>query len=135
MPGLVLGHYLHPGAGRWLLGIVVGLIWGNGFEYCYHRWLLHRPQTSFGRGHIEHHRTVGTAAEPEHVTFGDSPLRVTALFWSNGLPLLLLEHWLKLALAPGIMMGWAIYMIAVEEIHWRVHLGGWLPPGLALARI
>jgi len=32
------------------------------------------------------------------------------------------------------MTGWSLYLIAVEEIHWRIHLGGWLPPGLHAAR-
>jgi hypothetical protein len=81
-----------------------------------------------------HHSSLGRPEEPEHVTFGDSPLRVTALFWSNGLPLLALDHAFRMGISPGIMFGWTIYLIAVEEIHWRVHLGGWLPPGLRAAR-
>jgi hypothetical protein len=59
---------------------------------------------------------------------------VIALFWSDGLPLLLFDHTFRLGISPGIMFGWTIYLIAVEEIHWRVHLGGWLPPGLRAAR-
>ncbi len=134
LPALIFAHYLPIGPGKWLIGILIGLLWGNAFEYAYHRWLLHWPESSFGRGHLMHHSTLGTPQEAEHVTFGDSPLRVTALFWTNGIPLVLLDHWLALGMAPGIMVGWTLYLIAVEEIHWRVHLGGWLPPGLSAAR-
>jgi hypothetical protein len=27
-----------------------------------------------------------------------------------------------------------VYLIVAEEIHWRIHLNGWLPPGLRFAR-
>jgi hypothetical protein len=30
--------------------------------------------------------------------------------------------------------GFTIYFIAYEEIHWRFHLGGWLPGWLRAAR-
>src|SRR5207247_279909 len=26
---------------RWTVGVLVGLVWANAFEYAYHRWLLH----------------------------------------------------------------------------------------------
>jgi len=133
-PGLILGVCFSIGWQRWLIGLAIGLLWGNAFEYAYHRWLLHWPQSSFGKGHLLHHRTLGSPEEPEHVTFGDSPLRVTALFWSNGIPLVIVDRWLGLGVSPGIMTAWTFYLIAVEEIHWRIHLGGWLPPGLNAAR-
>jgi sterol desaturase/sphingolipid hydroxylase (fatty acid hydroxylase superfamily) len=119
---------------RWLIGLAIGLVWGNAFEYAYHRWLLHWPRSSFGKGHMVHHGTVGSPAEPEHVTFGGSPLKVMALFGSNGIPLLILDRWLGFGVSPGIMTGWTIYLIAVEEIHWRIHLRGWLPASLNAAR-
>lgn len=134
VPALVLAHYMPTAPLKWLMGIGVGLLWGNAFEYAYHRWLLHWPRSSFGRGHLLHHSTLGRPEEPEHVTFGDSPLRVTALFCFNGIPLMLLERWLRLGISPGVLVGWATYLILVEEIHWRIHLGGWLPPGLCAAR-
>jgi len=28
-----------------VIGLIIGLIWGDGFEYVYHRWLLHRPRS------------------------------------------------------------------------------------------
>jgi hypothetical protein len=36
--------------------------------------------------------------------------------------------------APGILLGWTVYLIAAEEIHWRIHMEGWLAPGLRFAR-
>ena len=126
--GLILGVCFSTGWQRWLIGLAIGLLWGKALEYAYHRWLLHWPQNSFGKGHMLHHGTLGSPEEPEHVTFGSSPLRVTALFWSNGIPLLMLDRWLELGVSPCVMTGWSLYLIAVEEIHWRIHLGdGCLP--------
>jgi hypothetical protein len=66
---------------HWLLSVAIGLLWGNGFEYAYHRWLLHRPRCQFAKGHLEHHMHVSTPDEAEHVSLGRvaspyrSPLR------------------------------------------------------------
>jgi hypothetical protein len=109
-------------------------LWGNGFEYAYHRWLLHRAGGALGRGHLEHHASVGTAEEPEHVSLGKSPLHIALLFACNGVAATLLDLVLGLGLTPGIFVGWSVYLIAAEEIHWRIHLNGWLPPGLRFAR-
>jgi len=27
-----------------------------------------------------------------------------------------------------------VYLIFTEEIHWQIHMNGWLPPGLRFAR-
>jgi hypothetical protein len=134
LPGVILSFYFHPTWEGWLFGVVIGLIWGNGFEYAYHRWLLHWPQSSFGKGHLQHHMNVGTPEEPEHVTLGRSPLHILPLFLSNGLLVMTLDRFLQLKFTSGIMCGWTVYLIAAEEIHWRIHLHGWLPPGLRFAR-
>lgn len=34
----------------------------------------------------------------------------------------------------GVRIGWSVYLIATEEIHWRIHMNGWLPLGLRFAR-
>jgi hypothetical protein len=130
LPGMVLTHYMHPGLERWVLGGTIGLLWGNAFEYAYHRWLLHRPRSSFGRGHLEHHMNVGTPEEPEHVSLGRSPFQIALLFAINGIVVIALDVFLSHRLAPGIFVGWTLYLIAAEEIHWRIHMDGWLPPGL-----
>ena len=73
LPGVILTFYVPVSWERWLLGLTIGLVWANAFEYAYHRWLLHRPRSSLGRGHLEHHANVGTPEEPEHVSLGKSP--------------------------------------------------------------
>ena len=77
---------------------------------------------------------VGTPEEAEHVTLGRSPLHIIPLFLSNGLLVFALDRWLGLGIMSGIMAGWSIYLVAAEEIHWRIHMDGWLPPGLQYAR-
>ncbi|MGI9104184.1 MAG: sterol desaturase family protein [Terriglobales bacterium] len=116
------------------LGFVLGLLWANAFEYSYHRWLLHWPQSSFGKNHLLHHSSVGAANEAAHLTFGDSPLWVAALFAVHLLPVAFLDLRWHAQIGAGLYIGFGVYFMAVEEIHWRVHLGEWLPPGLIAAR-
>jgi hypothetical protein len=118
-----------------LIGLIIGLIWGNAFEYVYHRWLLHQPGSSHATGHREHHAQIGTPEQAEHVALITSPLNIILLFVINGVPAFLLTYltgrWEILA---GVFLGWAVYLIMTEEIHWRIHMNGWLPPGLRFAR-
>ena len=100
LPALLLAHYHPPTWERWLIGLIVGVIWGNGFEYSYHRWLLHRPRSSFSTGHREHHAQVGTPEEAEHVNLGRSPIDIVLMFTFNGIPMVLLDSLLHLGLAP-----------------------------------
>lgn len=130
IPAILLFHYFPTDWQRWGFGFVVGLVWGNAFEYAYHRWLLHGPRSDFGEGHLEHHANVGEPEEPEHVALGKSPPHVALLFAINGIPAVLLDTALGLHIVSGIFAGWAIYLITAEEIHWRIHMHGWLPPGL-----
>ncbi len=134
LPGVILTFYLPVSWERWLLGLIIGLVWANGFEYAYHRWLLHRPRSSLGRGHLEHHVNVGTPDEPEHVSLGKSPLHIAILFASNGIIVAFIDFLLGLGVSPGIFVGWTAYLITAEEIHWRIHMSGWLPPGVRFAR-
>ena len=134
LPGALLALRFHPSWERWLVGVAIGLLWGNGFEYAYHRWLLHRPRSSFGRGHLDHHMNVGTPAEAEHVSLGRTPWHIALLFLSNGVLVLAADLLLGLRITPGIFFGWTAYLIAAEEIHWRIHMNGWLPPGLRFSR-
>lgn len=134
LPALLLAAYAPPSPRQWLIGLVIGLVWANAFEYLYHRYLLHHTRGRLGKGHILHHITSGKENEVEHLTFGESPLYVMLLFSTNGSPVALAELLWGFALAPGILLGFTAYFIAVEEIHWRIHLNGWLPPGLRAAR-
>jgi hypothetical protein len=68
------------------------------------------------------------------VTLGRSPFHIALLFASNGVFVIVLDLLLGLGLMPGIFLGWTVYLIAAEEIHWRIHMEGWLPPGLGFAR-
>lgn len=134
LPALLLALYNPPDSNQWRLGLGVGLVWANAFEYFYHRYLLHHSRGTLGKGHILHHITSGKENEVEHLTFGESPLYVMLLFGTNGSPVALADLLARFSLAPGILLGFTAYFIAVEEIHWRIHLGGWLPPGLRAAR-
>lgn len=134
LPAWLLARYHPPGLERWLIGLLVGIVWGNGFEYAYHRWLLHRPRSTFSKGHREHHAQIGTPEEAEHVTLGRSPLDIVLMFASNGTVAILADLLLHLRVAPGIFVAWTFYLITAEEIHWRIHMGGWLPSGLLFAR-
>ncbi len=134
VPGVLLTIYCPTNWERWFVGLIIGLLWGNAFEYSYHRWLLHRPASTFSKGHREHHAHTGTPEEAEHVTLGSSPLNLAVLFAINGMVAVPIDFGLRLWLTPGIFIGWSVYLIAAEEIHWRIHMNGWLPPGLRFAR-
>lgn len=118
----------------WLAGFFLGLVWANGFEYLYHRYLLHLPTSSFGRRHLEHHSTVGTPEEPAHINLGGSPIWVVWLFAVNGIPVALADLRFGWGAAPAALLAFALYFIVVEEMHWRIHRRQWLPPGLRAAR-
>ena len=133
VPAVLLALYAPPSPRQWIIGLGIGLVWANAFEYFYHRYLLHHTRGALGKGHILHHITSGKENEVEHLTFGESPLYVAFLFGSNGSPVALADLIWRFPLAPGILLGFTAYFIAVEEIHWRIHLGGWLPPLLRAA--
>ena len=134
LPALAFGIFFPSGPWRWLAGFVVGFVWARLFEYAYHRFLLHLPGTFFARRHLEHHASVGTPTEAEHVNLGSSPIWVAALFAINGLPVVIADLLFRFGIAPGIFVGFSVYFITVEEIHWRIHIGEWLPPVLGASR-
>lgn len=101
LPGVLVGVYLQPKISRLLLGLAIGLLWTNGFEYVYHRYLLHWPASTLGKGHLMHHATVGRPEEPEHVTFGSSPLWVAFLFLCNSLPVIVIGVIWRIGITPG----------------------------------
>jgi len=133
LPAFILAVHMPPSWQRGLVGLVIGLLWANGFEYAYHRWLLHWPRSSFGKGHLLHHSTVGSPEEPQHVTLGSHPLAVIAMFVINGVPLVVFDLLLRTGLSPGIFIGWTVYFIVLEEVHWHVHLDRSLPGILKFA--
>jgi len=134
LPAITLGIVEPSSVRNWMVGFIAGLLWANGFEYAYHRFILHLPKTFFAQRHLEHHASVGTPTEAEHVNFGSSPFWVAVIFAINGVPVVAVAVLLGLRMTPGILLAFAVYFIVVEEIHWRIHLGEWLPPGLRRAR-
>ena len=115
-------------------GFLTGILYANAFEYVLHRFFLHWGQGFLVERHGLHHETAGAPKEPRYVNFATSPLVVVLVFVLNALPIFALELFLHIALAVGIFAGFTLYFIAYEEIHWRFHLGGWLPGWLCLAR-
>ncbi len=134
MPAAILAAWFPNEPARWLAGFFAGLLWANGFEYAYHRFVLHLPRSFLSRGHMRHHISTGTPVEAEHVNLGGSPLWVALLFVANGVPISIFDLALGLGVAPGMFVAFAVYLVAVEEIHWRFHLDEWLPLGLRSAR-
>ena len=135
LPAMVLGLYSSFTWERWFFGVLLGLIWANGFEYAYHRWLLHHPGNPLGIGHREHHAQIGTPESPEHIALASSPLTVFLLFAVNSIPAVLICLMTGLwAVLSGVFIGWMVYLISAEEIHWRIHMNGPLPVGLQFAR-
>ena len=116
-----------------LFGFLIGFIYANGFEYCLHRFLLHGGRGVFFQQHMVHHSTLKSPDAARYVNFSSNPWGVVALFCANALPFLILEWIFKNGWAAGAFVSFTIYYIAFEEIHWRTHMGGWLPAWLAPA--
>jgi Fatty acid hydroxylase superfamily len=115
-------------------GFLAGLLYANAFEYVLHRFFLHWGEGFLVQRHGLHHNTAGAPEEPRYVNFATSPWVVVLVFALNAIPVLALELFLHLRLALGMFAGFTLYFIAYEEIHWRFHLGGWLPGWLRTAR-
>ncbi len=129
----ILAHsQLRPAA--LVAGFAAGLLWSNFFEYAYHRWILHWPDTAAFERHALHHSSVGRPNEPEHLPLGGTPKLVAMLFLVNGTPVVLADLLLRIGFAPGVLLGFTTYMILSEDIHWRFHMQEWLPRFLEPAR-
>lgn len=135
LPALWVGFHAPFSWPHWLIGLAVGLIWGNGFEYAYHRFLLHRPRRAHSSAHQAHHANIGTPDQAEYVALITSPLNIVLLFVINGIPAYVISAVFGLqAVLSGVFIGWTTYLIVCEELHWRIHMGGWIPPCLQFAR-
>lgn len=110
-----------------LVGFAVGLLYANAFEYCLHRFVLHAGRGFFFETHMMHHTTLNSPEGPRYVNFSRNPWGVVALFAANAVPFLILEWIFRFGWTAGIFAAFALYYIAFEEIHWRSHIGGWLP--------
>src|SRR5258706_819559 len=125
--------FVAPSRPGFLFGLLVGFVYANGFEYCLHRFFLHCGHGVFSRQHMVHHTTLKSPDAARYVNFSSNPWGVVALFCANALPFLVLERIFKNGWVAGAFVSFALYYIAFEEIHWRTHMGGWLPGWLVPA--
>jgi hypothetical protein len=69
------------------------------------------------------------------LALASSPQNVFLLFAVNSIPALLIFFLTGLwGILAGVFIGWMAYLIATEEIHWRIHMNGRLPAALQFAR-
>ena len=126
------------------MGVAGGLLYANAFEYVLHRFFLHWGEGFLVQRHALHHDLLGTRqTRPRYVNFATSPWVVVLVFAANAAPvfgaLFLLHPWLGASfpagtLGAGIFGGFTVYFVVYEEVHWRIHMGGWLPRWLGFAR-
>ena len=87
----VSAEFVVPSRAGFLFGLFVGFVYANGFEYCLHRFLLHRGRGIFSQQHMVHHSTLGSPEAARYVNFSRNPWGVVALFGANALPFLILQ--------------------------------------------
>jgi Fatty acid hydroxylase superfamily len=119
--------------GEFSIGLLVGLFYANGFEYAFHRMVLHWHRGFFAQQHLRHHSTWRAPDEARYVSFARTPWAVVTLFMGNAIPVGLAEWVFRVGWASGMFVTFTLYYIAFEEIHWRTHASGWLPPWLRFA--
>ena len=74
-----------------LFGLVAGLVYANGFEYCLHRFLLHSgPEFSLSNTWCITPR-CNLPRRARYVNFSSNPWGVVALFFANAIPFLILQ--------------------------------------------
>lgn len=110
------------GWGHWLLGLLIGVLYSNGFEYFYHRFFLHDGTGRLSQNHRLHHESFGQSDEALHLSFGSSPVGVVLLVAVNSLPFALLDS-TGAGIGGGVVIGFVGYFAIFEEMHWRIHLG------------
>ena len=125
LAGISLWFFPHSIPGI-LGGFVLGFFYANGFEYCLHRFILHGSHGFFRKEHIVHHATLNSPEVARYVNFSSNPWGVVALFVANATPFLLLQWYFRDGWTAGVFVGFAVYYVLFEEIHWRMHMGGWL---------
>ncbi len=130
---LISAEFAAPSRAGFLVGLLAGFVYANGFEYCLHRFLLHADRGSFSQQHMVHHSTLGSPDAALYVNFSSSLWGVVGLFGVNALPFLILQWAFHTGWVAGVFVSFSFYYIAFEEIHWRTHMGGWLPRWVAPA--
>jgi hypothetical protein len=93
-----------------------------------------------------HHYSSGNDDEARYINFASSPLVVVLVFVLNA-PAVFAAQFLVHkysgshsgilgagSFGVGMFAGFTIYLVVYEEIHWRIHMGGWLPAFMRFAR-
>src|ERR1700730_17859544 len=127
---LVSVEFVTPSRIGFLFGLLIGFVYANGFEYCLHRFLLHWGRGVFSQQHMVHHTSLQSPDAARYVNFSSNPWGVVALFCANAAPFLILQWVTRAAWVAEVFPSFALYYMAFEEIHWRTHMGGWLPKWL-----
>jgi hypothetical protein len=130
---LISVEFAAPSRSGFIFGLFAGFAYANGFEYCLHRFLLHCGHGIFSQQHMVHHSTLKSPEAARYVNFSRNPWGVVALFCANAPPFFGLEWIFNNGWVAGAFVSFALYYIAFEEIHWRTHMGGWLPAWLTPA--
>ena len=136
---IVVARLYGIGAWSWAplaagLGVAAGLLYANAFEYFLHRFLLHWSTGFLAQRHALHHDSGGAPNEARFVNFATSPWVVFFGFLLNAPPVFAAGRLFGGAAACGMFAGFTCYFMTYEEVHWRIHFGGWLPPWLRYAR-
>jgi hypothetical protein len=124
LPAVAAFMAWHPSLLTCLIAFPLAIIWANWFEYAYHRWADHTPDTYFEKKHRKHH------AKPyheDHHNLGDNPLTTLGMFAINWLPVLFADMYFKIGFSAPVMLAFVIYVLVMEEAHWRIHTGEWVP--------
>jgi Fatty acid hydroxylase superfamily len=116
------------------VGALAGVVYANAFEYVLHRFFLHWGNGLLDRQHALHHDSVGAPNEARYVNFSTSPQVVILVFLLNSPAAFAIEFFLHHGIGTGMFLGFTFYYIAYEEVHWRIHMGGWLPGWMRFAR-
>jgi hypothetical protein len=58
---------------------------------------------------------------------------VVVLFAVNGAPVVAADWLGRFGIAPDVVAAFSLYYVTLEEIHWGIHLGEWLPRTLHFA--
>ena len=115
------------------LGLLAGSVYASFFEWCLHRFLMHRPlggmRYAYERHALVHHR-VFRADESYHLR-READRRTIPMAWWNG-PALIAVCGLPFVTAslllrqPGLVVGAlasiGLYYGAYEYLHWCMHL-------------
>lgn len=115
------------------LGFVLGIVFASGFEWCLHRYVMHRTLGPFAypfNSHALVHHRVFKADATYHVHH-EKDKRTVPMAWWNG-PVLILVSQIPFGLAawwmgrPGLVCGSFLaitfYYSAYEYIHWCMHV-------------